>query len=494
MEKILAKYQATIGLEIHVQLDTKSKMFCRCDNNSETAEPNTNVCPVCMGYPGVLPVMNEQAIDWGIKLALALGCTINPLQRFDRKNYFYPDLPKAYQISQFFYPVGEKGNLDVDYLAPDRKTKKEFAVGITRLHLEEDAGKLVHITVSKGMLLKEGQSPLDIDISKPANVEESYTLVDLNRCGTPLAEIVTEPDIKSPEEAKAFLQELQRLVRSLGVSKADMEKGHLRVDANVSVRPMGQDTLGAKVEVKNMNSFRFMEQALKYEIERQIELLDKGERIEQETRGWDEKTGTTVSQRSKEGSVDYRYFPEPDLPPIYVDKEKIDKISETLPMSLSTLRSKAEEFGLPYARVSELQDSGKLEEFIRVMTDNSNFDPVLVANWLVKEFSGEKNFTEFVAIVVANKLSGNAAQKLYEAMQKTGKAPAELVGELKTMGSDELEALVRMVMKDNPDVVVKAKAGDNRVVGYLVGQVMAKSQGAAEPALVKEILDRLLTE
>ncbi|MFA5009814.1 MAG: Asp-tRNA(Asn)/Glu-tRNA(Gln) amidotransferase subunit GatB [Patescibacteria group bacterium] len=468
MNTTTEKYQATIGLEIHVQLDTKSKMFCRCDNNSETAEPNTNVCPVCMGYPGVLPVMNEQAIDWGIKLALALGCTINPLQRFDRKNYFYPDLPKAYQISQFFYPVGEKGNLDVDYLAPDRKTKKEFAVGITRLHLEEDAGKLVH--------------------------EKEATLVDLNRCGTPLAEIVTEPDIKSPEEAKAFLQELQRLVRSLGVSKADMEKGHLRVDANVSVRPMGQDTLGAKVEVKNMNSFRFMEQALKYEIERQIELLEKGERVMQETRGWDEKTGTTVSQRSKEGSVDYRYFPEPDLPPIYIDKEKIDKISETLPMSLSTLRLKAEEFGLPYARVGELQDIDMLFSFVWIMHEHKDFDPVLVANWLPKKFSKGTGFDEFIAVVMANKLSSNAAQKLYEAMQKTGKTPAELVGELKTMGSDELEALVRTVMNESPDVVVKAKAGDNRVVGYLVGQVMAKSQGAAEPALVKEILDRLLTE
>lgn len=465
-EKIL-KYEAVIGLEIHVQLDTKSKMFCRCDNNSETAEPNTNVCPVCMGYPGVLPVMNEQAINWGIKTALALGCTINPCQRFDRKNYFYPDLPKAYQISQLFYPVGEHGNLEVDFLAADRKTKQEFAVGITRLHLEEDAGKLIH--------------------------EKDATLVDLNRCGTPLMEIVTEPDIKTPAEARAFMQELQRLVRSLGVSKADMEKGHLRVDANVSVRLIGQDALGVKVEVKNMNSFRFMEQALKFEIERQIAMLEKGERILQETRGWDEKTNATVSQRSKEGSVDYRYFPEPDLPPVYVGKEKIDEISAILPASQSSIRLKAEEFGLPYARVSELQDLDRLAEFVAIMEENNNFDPILLANWMNKDF-GNAKLIDFIAVIMANSLSGSAAQKLYDMMVKTKKSPAELVGELKTVGSDELEKIVKAVMDENPEIVAKIKAGDSRTVGFLMGQVMAKSGGAAEPALAKEILDRLLTE
>lgn len=461
------KYEAVIGLEIHVQLDTKSKMFCRCDNNSENAEPNTNVCPVCMGYPGVLPVMNEQAIDWGIKTALALGCTINPMQRFDRKNYFYPDLPKAYQISQLFYPVGEHGNLAVDYLAGDRKTKHEFAVGITRLHLEEDAGKLVH--------------------------EKNATLVDLNRCGTPLMEIVTDPDIKSPEEARAFMQELQRLVRSLGVSQADMEKGHLRVDANVSVRPMGQEEFGVKVEVKNMNSFKFMEQALKFEIERQIGMLDKGERIMQETRGWDEKTNSTVSQRSKEGSVDYRYFPEPDLPPVYVGKEKIEEIGATLPVMPASLRLKAEEIGLPYPRVNELQDLNKISEFVEVMQNNNNFDPILAANWVAKEFS-EETLVKFIEVVMANQLSGTAAQKLYDLVIKTKKTPAELVGELKTLDSDALEKIVQEVIKENPEVVTKAKAGDGRVVGFLMGQIMAKSKGETEPALAKEILDRLLTE
>ena len=479
MSSAIEKYEAVIGLEIHVQLDTKSKMFCRCDNNSENAEPNTNVCPVCMGYPGVLPVTNAQAIDWGIKTAIALGCSINPMQIFDRKNYFYPDLPKGYQISQFFYPVGEKGNLKVDYLAEDRKTKKEFAVGITRIHLEEDAGKLVHA--------------------------KDATLVDLNRCGTPLMEIVTEPDIKSPEEAKAFLQELQRVVRSLGVSRADMEKGHLRVDANVSVRPLGQDAFGTKVEVKNMNSFRFMEQALQYEIGRQVELLEKGERIEMETRGWDEKSNTTISQRSKEGSVDYRYFPEPDLPSIYIEKEKIDEIGDDLPLLPSALRLRAEEFGLPYDRIIELQDLGKLKEIIGHVENIegvkgsealAKVDIVKLANMLVRgiDFKNSRRVLDFFVVVEDKGLSSTSADKLSLLMKEhPEKTPAELVGELKSLSEEDLEKIVKQVIDDNPEIVDKVKAGDERVKGFLMGQIMAKSKGEAEPALAKDILNRLLT-
>ena len=318
----MTEYIPTIGLEIHVQLSTKSKMFCRCDNNAEGKEPNTVVCPLCMGFPGVLPVGNATAVEYGVKTALALGCAINKFQRFDRKNYFYPDLPKAYQISQFFFPVGEHGSVAIDYLGLDRKTKKEFKVGINRIHLEEDAGKLIHT--------------------------KDATLVDFNRCGTPLMEIVTEPDINSPEEAKAFMQELQRVVRSLGVSFADMEKGHLRVDANVSVRPKGQKELGAKIEVKNMNSFKFMEQALKFEIERQIKVLEAGEKLQQETRGWDSKSGTTILQRVKEGSIDYRYFPEPDLPPVVLTDDQISQWQNSIGLP-STLRATAEPKGLPYS-------------------------------------------------------------------------------------------------------------------------------------------------
>ncbi|AKM84686.1 MAG: aspartyl/glutamyl-tRNA amidotransferase subunit B, aspartyl-tRNA(Asn)/glutamyl-tRNA (Gln) amidotransferase subunit B [candidate division Kazan bacterium GW2011_GWA1_50_15] len=468
MEEADAKYEAVIGLEIHVQLRTVSKMFCRCDNDSDKARPNTNVCPVCMGYPGTLPVTNEQAIDWGIKTALALGCAVNPLQRFDRKNYFYPDLPKGYQISQFFYPVGEKGNVDVDYLASDRKTRKEFSVGITRLHLEEDAGKLIHT--------------------------QDGTLVDLNRCGTPLIEIVTEPDIKSPEEAKAFMQELQRMVRSLGVSMADMEKGHLRVDANVSVRPIGQDVLGAKVEVKNMNSFKFMEMALKFEVERQTAMLEKGEVIEQETRGWDEKTNSTVSQRTKEGSVDYRYFPEPDLPPIYIDQDKIDGTKNQLAALPAELRSRGEASGLPYARVVELQDLGKMSEFVQLTTDYNDIDPVLLANWITKDFASTKDLREFVIIVKLEGLSNAAAQKLYALMQTKKLPPQDLVGQIQMADKDELTGLVKQVLAENADAVAKFKAGNTQVLAYLTGQVMKKSGGRAEPALAQQILQSLLTD
>jgi len=463
----LVEYEATIGLEIHVQLGTKSKMFCRCDNNSDTAEPNINVCPICMGYPGTLPVINEQAIDWGIKTALVLGCSINSIQKFDRKNYFYPDLPKGYQISQFFYPVGEKGNLAVDYLGSDRKTKHEFTVGITRLHLEEDAGKLIHAS--------------------------DATLVDFNRCGTPLAEIVTEPDIKSPEEAKAFMQELQRLVRSLGVSSADMEKGHLRVDANVSVKPLGHDTLGAKVEVKNMNSFKFMEQALQFEIVRQTDMLKRGERIEQETRGWDEKTNSTVSQRSKEGSVDYRYFPEPDLPPIIVSQEKIDEVQSTLPPLPTHLRLRGEEAGLPYERVVELQDLGKLNDFVQLISDHSDIDPILLANWIGKSFADIKELFEFVTVVKLKALSNSGAQKLHGLMQEKHLPPKDLVEQIKTLGEDELKLFVLEAIQNNPEVVIKFKTGDTKVLAYLVGQVIKNSRGEAEPALVKQILTQLLT-
>ncbi len=445
-------YEAVIGLEIHVQLDTKSKMFCRCDNNSENSEPNINVCPVCMGYPGVLPIINEQAIEWGIKAALALGCKTNPMQRFDRKNYFYPDLPKGYQISQFFYPVGEKGALAVDFLAPDRKTKKEFKIGITRLHLEEDAGKLVHV--------KDG------------------TLVDLNRCGTPLAEIVTEPDIKSPEEARAFMLELQRIIRALGVSRADMEKGHLRVDANVSVRPKSQKEFGTKVEVKNMNSFKFMEQALKFEIDRQTELLSKGGTIEQETRGWDEKSGATVSQRGKEESTDYRYFPEPDLPPIYVPSKKIDAIKlNDLP---STLRARAEKFGLPYNRIVELQDIGKLALFIDAMEQKSGLDPVTAANFANK-FNDKEKLIAFLDTVSNKNLSSTAAQKYLE------------TGELQeSAGESEIEKTIQDILDSEKEVVGRYKSGETKLFGYLVGQIMAKMRGKAEPALVQQILKKLI--
>ncbi len=456
------EYSPTIGLEIHVQLATKTKMFCRCDNDAEGKKPNTTVCPLCMGFPGTLPVGNETAIEWGTKTALQLGCKINKFQRFDRKHYFYPDLPKGYQISQFFFPVGEHGKVKVDYLAKDRKTKKEFSVGITRLHLEEDAGKLMHV--------KDG------------------TLIDFNRCGTPLAEIVTEPDIKSPEEARMFLQELQRIVRGLGISSADMEKGNFRVDANVSVRPKGQKEFGTKVEVKNMNSFKFIEQALKHEIDRQTKILEEGGKVDQETRGWDEKSGTTVSQRGKEGSVDYRYFPEPDLPPIVLTDKQVKDWQKDLPELPSELKKQAEGFGLPYDRVIELQDTGKIKDFINIMKQDKELikEPLLVANY-------PGVLVDFYRWAVKEKPSSIILKTVYKAML-IGVSIEEAKKNIKIMGEDEIEKVVKQVIKDNPKVVEQYKAGEIKVLGFLTGQVMAKTKGGAEPALVKQILEKLLTK
>lgn len=455
----MKEYIPTIGLEIHVQLATKSKMFCRCDNNAEGREPNTVVCPLCMGFPGVLPVGNSKTIEYGVKTALALGCKVNKFQRFDRKNYFYPDLPKGYQISQFFFPVGEHGKITVDYLGADRKTKKEFSVGITRLHLEEDAGKLMHT--------------------------KDVTLVDFNRCGTPLMEVVTEPDISSPEEAKAFMQELQRIVRSLGVSFADMEKGHLRVDANVSVRPKGAKELGTKIEVKNMNSFKFMEQALKFEIERQIQVLKEGGKLEQETRGWDEKTATTILQRGKEGSIDYRYFPEPDLPPIVLEDAQLAGWSAGLTEELpAVLRKKAEGFSLPYDRICELQDKNELIKFLEVLGQHPKLDPLLAANY-------PGGSSEFYGWVVEKKPPGNVTRRVFEAL-KSGQSLKDAISGVKTIDPEALEKIIQQVIDENPNVVKRYKAGENKLLGFLTGQVMQKSGGGADPASVQAMLNKLL--
>ncbi|MEZ4210608.1 MAG: Asp-tRNA(Asn)/Glu-tRNA(Gln) amidotransferase subunit GatB [Patescibacteria group bacterium] len=468
--KLLEQYEPTIGLEIHVQLATKTKMFCRCDNDSEGVAPNTNVCEVCMGYPGTLPVTNQQAIEYGTKLAKALGCEINQFQRFDRKNYFYPDLPKGYQISQFFFPVGEHGTVEVDYLMADRKSKGEFKVGITRLHLEEDAGKLTHG--------KEG------------------SLVDLNRCGTPLAEIVTEPDIHSPEEARAFMYELQRIVRALGVSAADMEKGNLRVDGNISVRKRGATELGDKVEIKNLNSFKFLEQALNFEIERQIGLLEAGEKVVQETRGWDEKSNTTISQRIKEGSVDYRYFPEPDLPPIEISNEELGGMIAEMEMLPGEMRIKAERLGIPYSRVDELQGLGKLPWVIEIKEANPDVDVMVLTNWAGQDWEDMEQLAKFAGFVADKKLSGFRAQQLFDAWKADMKA--ELKQILSSLGEEmdesDLEAKITEVLEANPDKIEEFKGGKDKLMGFFVGQVMAKVGNSAEPAKVKEVLERLLTK
>ncbi|MFH0912596.1 MAG: Asp-tRNA(Asn)/Glu-tRNA(Gln) amidotransferase subunit GatB [Patescibacteria group bacterium] len=458
----------TIGLEIHVQLATKSKMFCRCDNNAEGKEPNTVVCPVCMGYPGVLPVTNAMTLKWGTKVALALGCQINHFQRFDRKNYFYPDLPKGYQISQFFFPVGENGELKVDYLPETGGERTEFTARIKRVHLEEDAGKLVHA--------------------------EDGTLVDFNRCGTPLLEIVTEPDLHSPKEARAFMQELQRIVRTLGVSLADMEKGHLRVDANISLAKKGDQKLGTLVELKNMNSFRFVEKALDYEMKRQAEIIQGGGEINKETRGWDEKTNTTLAQRSKEEFNDYRYFPEPDLPPVVLEDSQIELWHSEVVVLPAALRRWAEEQGLPYGRIIELQESGCIERIKQLMQDSLKTDIHLAANWIAKKWRDDKQLTDFLQTVQKNNLSNNEAIQLYNLMSTEDASAQTLVSRIEKVDQTALADAVQEVIEANPRSAEQYKRGEIKVIGFLMGQVMGRLNGKGDPWAIQELLKKALTK
>ncbi len=463
----MTKLVSTIGLEIHVQLATKSKMFCRCDNNAEGKEPNTVVCPVCMGFPGILPVTNATAIEWGTKAALALGCKINLFQRFDRKNYFYPDLPKGYQISQFFFPVGEHGEITIDYLPETGKERAEFTARIKRVHLEEDAGKLVHV--------------------------QDGTLVDFNRCGTPLLEVVTEPDIHSPREARAFMQELQRIVRVLGISMADMEKGHLRVDANISMAPADSKELGTLVELKNMNSFRFVEKALEYETERQTEVIQGGGEIIKETRGWDEKSGTTLSQRSKEEFNDYRYFPEPDLPPIVLTDAEIKQWRSELAQLPAELRRVALAKGLPYGRVVELQEAGYLSRLIEALEVGSE-NVLLAANWIAKKWENSDQFVNFLQTIRQHKLSTSEAAQLYNLVGKEKKRPDELVDRIEKVDTAAIEKAIAIVLTAHPDAISQYKAGEAKIVGFLIGQVMSELQGKGDAQTIKSLLEPKLTE
>ncbi|MEA3272371.1 MAG: Asp-tRNA(Asn)/Glu-tRNA(Gln) amidotransferase subunit GatB, partial [Patescibacteria group bacterium] len=409
------KYEPVIGLEIHVQLKTKSKMFCSCDNGGENQSPNTTVCPICMGHPGILPVANKKAIEWSVLAGLALNCKIPDNSKFDRKNYFYPDLPKAYQISQFDEPVAIEGFLDIE--TPTKKGRERTRIKITRAHLEEDAAKNIH------------------------GDNKDYSYIDYNRCGTPLLEIVTEPDFRSPQEAKIFLQELRLIMRYLEISNADMEKGHLRCDANISLREKGKTKLNPKIEIKNLNSFKSVERALEYEIKRQSK-LDKLPQ-ESSTRGWNEKKGVTEQQRTKEEAHDYRYFPEPDLPPLDLNEMR-KKMKNELPELPQTKRVRfLDEYKLTYSDAQTIIDNEALANYFeQVVSELQEWLPSLeevdgtkeeiweknkkkliklVSGWLLSKLGGlmaenkisirtlkitPENFAEFVALIYTNKLSG----------------------------------------------------------------------------------------
>jgi aspartyl-tRNA(Asn)/glutamyl-tRNA(Gln) amidotransferase subunit B len=479
-------YEAVIGLEIHAQLLTASKIFCGC-STAFGAAPNTHLCPVCLGLPGALPVLNRAAVDCAIRASLALGCTIQETSIFARKNYFYPDLPKGYQISQYERPLATGGAIRArsDYWAPD------YDIRITRVHMEEDAGKLLH----------EGLAD---------SARSSY--VDLNRAGTPLIEIVTEPDLRTAKDAAAFFEYLRELLVSLQVNDGNMEEGSLRCDANVSVRPKGQSALGTKAEIKNLNSFRFLEDAVEHEVERQIEVVQSGGRVVQETRLWDTATGCTVSMRSKEEAHDYRYFPEPDLPPLVIDRGRLQAVQDAIPETPAALRARLKAaHGFSDAEVVPLttaQLAGYLEEAVA-----AGADARATRNWLLGAVKAKMNesgqhdvawlrerlspsrLAGLLALVADGTISGSIAKDVFEKMFGTDRTADEIVRAegLKQIDDDaQLAALVAGALETNGDAVAQYRAGKQSALGFLVGQVMKAAAGKANPKRVNELLKRAL--
>lgn len=479
------KDEIVIGLEIHIQLMTKAKMFCHCSTDYIGKEPNTNTCPVCLGLPGSLPVLNKKVLEFAIRTAVALNCKINQISRFHRKNYFYPDLPKAYQISQFDIPLGVNGYMEISL----PESKEKHRIGITRVHIEEDAGKLVH----------EGNI-----------ASSSYSLVDYNRCGIPLAEIVTEPDFCSPEEARIFLVKLRSIVQHLGVCDGNMEEGSMRCDANISLRDAKTGALGTKVEIKNINSFKAVKKALQFEVDRQKRLLAEGEKIVQETRHWDELKNVTVSMRSKEEAHDYRYFPEPDLLPIKVDIKMIDKIRKSLPELPEARRERfIKNYQIPEYDAEILTSSKALGDYYEKTTSLYSNSKVL-SNWIMGELmrylneekieidespiSPEK-LVEMLKLIDEGVISGKMAKDVFEKMFKTGRDASQIVKEsgiTQITDENELFEVIDNVIKGNPKSVDDFNQGKEKALNFLVGQVMRSTKGRAKPDFVfKAIKQRI---
>ncbi len=473
-------YDIVAGLEIHVQLSTNTKLFCRCDNDSFNVSPNTNVCPVCMGFPGQLPVLNEGALDKALRASLALNCEIQTFSKFDRKSYFYPDSPKGFQISQYDEPIAENGSLEVTL--PSGEKKK---IGITRVHMEDDAGKLVHT--------------------------DGGTLCDFNRSGTPLIEIVSEPDMTCMEDASQYARSVQQIVRYVGSSTCDMEKGMMRFDINISLKPKGQKEFGTKVEIKNVNSFRSLERAFLYEVERQKALLDKGEKIVQETRGWDDNRGTTITQRLKEEADDYRYFPEPDLPPLEFKIEDIEELKKSLPeMPAQKTARFISDYSLNEddARilVSSLDLAGFYEEVAAFSNDPkkavSFVNTVLMAKLnedlldITECKVTAQNLGDLIKMVNSGEVSvSQARNEIFAEMYSTGQSPKEIVDRLgikQVSDEGELKSVCEKVVAANPEPVADFKAGKEKAFAFLMGQIMKETKGQANPALVNKILKDLL--
>jgi aspartyl-tRNA(Asn)/glutamyl-tRNA(Gln) amidotransferase subunit B len=481
-DDVLIKYEPVIGLEVHVQLGTKTKIFCSCPVEFG-APPNTNVCPVCLGLPGALPVLSRQAVELAIGAAIALHCNVNSFSRFARKNYFYPDLPKGYQISQYDQPFAEHGYVDL------LSGGSEKRIGVTRVHMEDDAGKSIH----------EGFKDSD-----------RYTYVDLNRSGTPLIEIVSEPDMRSPDEAYAYVTELKQMLQYIGVSDCDMEKGQLRCDANVSVRPRGTETFGTKAEVKNLNSFRFLKMALEYEIERQVVLIESGRKVVQETRLYNVETGQTVGMRSKEHAHDYRYFPEPDLVPLRVSEHWLNEIRIRLPELPADRRERfISEYGLREYDAHVLTLTRGTGDYFETAVKISG-DPRSTANWVTGDLMGllkaagkdisespapPEHLGELVSLINKGELSGKLAKEILPKMLETGDSPSAIMdreGLIQISDTGELEKIADEVLAASPKQVEQYKNGKSAVIGFLVGQVMKASRGQANPAVASEVLKKKL--
>ncbi len=500
--------EPVIGLEIHIQLKTKSKMFCGCAVHETAVSPNTNVCPICLGHPGTLPVPNEQAVRSAILIGLALNCSISGYSKFDRKNYFYPDLPKGYQISQFDLPIAKDGYLDIHI--PTGPIRQQARIGITRAHLEEDAAKNLHNPSGK-------------------------TYVDFNRAGTPLVEIVTEPDFRSPQEAKNFLQELRLIARYLKVSDADMEKGHLRCDANISLREVDDDgnVIGPrfhpKTEIKNINSFKHVERALEYEIKRQTELWKNGSPpAEETTRGWNDRKGVTEEQRTKEGAQDYRYFPEPDIPPLALKEMEEDLIGELPELPAAKRARFVSEYKLKHEHARQICEDPALADFVEHVFSEMEawLDSLpeldgaqeeqwekervklgkLVASWVLTKLAGllaernidirimkinPENFAEFLQLLATKKLNASAGLEVLNAMLDDGSDPSHIMEERQLGRMDdatELADIVSRVLESHPAELLRYQNGEEQLCKFFIGQIMKETQGTADPGLAANIL------
>lgn len=472
-------YETVIGLEVHAELSTKTKIYCNCSTEFG-GEVNTHCCPICTGMPGVLPVLNKKVVDYAIKAGLATNCEITEYGKQDRKNYFYPDLPKAYQVSQYDLPVCKNGYIDIEVEGQKKR------IGITRIHIEEDAGKLIHDEWGTG------------------------SLIDYNRCGVPLIEIVTEPDMRSPEEARVFLETLKSILQYIDVSDCKMQEGSLRCDVNLSVRPFGQKEFGTRTEMKNVNSFRAAVRAMEYEKKRQIDVVESGGQVEQDTRRWDDAKGISYTMRSKEEAHDYRYFPEPDLVPIVIDSNWIEEIRSTIPELPKAKKARyVQEYQLPEYDAEIITASRTLAQFFEKCVEQGA-NPKTVSNWfmgdlmrLMKDkniepeeipFSAEY-MAKLISLIEKGTISGSAAKKVLEFMFDEGKDPEVIVKEkglVQISDESQLVGIVEQVLADNPQSVADYNAGKEKAIGFLVGQTMKASKGKANPQMLNQLIKKIL--